>query len=313
MPFMNSIITSKFLRISLITLVSALALTLGSCGGNQSASSLEDELNKEMADSNINETSREMITDLIGSFPTPIEMALIVKQGEYPFNKKYLLTTDSLQRFSDNYSKAMAMGAFGANMGYINIYEKSLMAVEYLSAIRILSKDLDLEHLFDFETMLDLATSSDNIDSLIIMSTKSFNDMDEHLREKGRDELSVLMILGTWLEGNFITANLYLAKPEENVKDRISEQKDSFEKLIKIMTEAYPNDEYITSLLAKFQKMVSLYGEIEIEYIFREPLMTEVDGQLVIVDQSEMIITASDECVTGIAREMLRLRNELLN
>ena len=155
-----SIIVSFFLTILLV-----------SCSG-KAENSLEDEMNKtEVSKINV---SKEAIDKLIQSFPSPIETSIIIKKAGNAFNSELLIPTKKLDRFVSNYDKAMAMGAFGGDMGYINIYEKSFVAIDYLAAIRSLSVDLEIDRFFDFESMIRMAKSSSNIDSLMQMSTESF-------------------------------------------------------------------------------------------------------------------------------------------
>ncbi len=127
------------------------------------------------------------------------------------------------------------MGAYGGDMGYINIYEKSFVAAEFLAAIRTLSVDLEIDRFFDFEDMIRMAKSSSNIDSLQQLSTESFNNMEKYLREKGRNELSVLIVFGTWLEGAYIISYITESNMTEEMKNRVAEQKESVKKITEIL------------------------------------------------------------------------------
>ena len=187
---MKQIITQlKFLSICLLLLGAT------SCGGG-AENSLESELME--PDESTNEISEEEIFNLIETFPSPIEMATVIKNSDYEFSSDKLLPADSADRFMTSYEKAMAMGAYGADMGYLNIYNKVFVLPDYLKMIRTLAKELDLDSFFDFESMMEMSDNVDNIDSLIQMSTESFNDMEAYLREQGRDEISLLIVFGTW-------------------------------------------------------------------------------------------------------------------
>jgi hypothetical protein len=286
------------------------------CGCGNSTNEIDDLEAKSVpvksVDSSENKVSRKMLKELIGSFPTPVEMALTIKQSHQPFDKEFLLNAADAPNFSSNYEKAIAMGGYSADMGIIHIYGKSLMAVEYLGAVRTLAKQLDLEQFFDFRALLDMARNSSNIDSLTVVTTKSFNDMDGHLREKGRDELSLLIIFGTWLEGLNVFSNYYLAHPSEELRNRIAEQKVSLEKMNLIMTAAYETDPYFEQLTLGMEPLVELYKGVILDYVYKEPEMVEVNGQLVVVDKSEMKIVVTDETIKQIAKEIRSLRKSLL-
>jgi hypothetical protein len=295
--------------------ISALYIGLLSCSifmtgcSASSDNTVEEKLNQKVS-SKI-KVSRESIDQLIQSFPSPIETSIIIKKAGNEFSSELLIPTKKIDRFVSSYDKAMAMGSFGGDMGYINIYGKSFVAIDYLAAIRLLSVDLEIDRFFDFEDMIRMAKSSSNIDSLQRMSTESFNNMEKYLREKGRNELSVLIVFGTWIEGAYIVSYIANDNMSEEMKNRVAEQKESVEKINEILVSA-SSDKYFANLARQLKPLNELYKKIKIEKIMKEPEMKEVDGQLVFIDKSETKIHADEDVVKNIINETIKLRNELL-
>ncbi len=299
---MNRKITKIFATILLVS------LGLSSCGGD-AKNSVEDQMNN-LDQSNV-KVSKDAIDQLIQSFPSPIETSIIIQKAGNDFSSELLIPTKKLDRFVSSYDKAMAMGAFGGDMGYINIYGKSFVAIDYLAAIRLLSVDLEIDRFFNFEDMIRMAKSSSNIDSLQQMSTESFNNMEKYLREKGRDELSVLIVFGTWLEGAYIVSYIANDNLSVEMKNRVAEQKESVEKINDILVSA-SGDKYFANLARQLKPLLELYNKVKIEKIMREPEMTEVNGELVFIDKSETIIHANGNVVQELINETIKLRNQLL-
>jgi len=296
----------KSFTLPLAALMLALSITT-SCS-NSEANGLEESLNSKKMNLKI---SKEELDLLIQSFPSPIETSLVIKNAGNPFNSSILIPTKNLERFVSNYDKALAMGAFGGDMGYINIYEKSFVAMDYLGAIRMLSKDLEIDQFFDFDQMISMAKNSSNADSLLQMSTESFNKMEAHFRDKGRNELSILIVLGTWLEGSYIISNLAKGKMTEEMKNRVAEQKESVEKLAGLLKKA-ESDPYFSKLSKSMTGLKTLYDKIKIEQIIREPEMQEINGELVFIDKSETKILAKKEDISSVIDATMNLRDELL-
>lgn len=290
--------------------LSLLALFAGllSCGGGNAENSLEDEIME--PDETNTEISQEEIFNLIETFPTPVEMAQVIKNGNYDFSSDMLLPADSADKFSTSYEKAMAMGAYGADMGYLNIYNKVFLVPDYLKMVRTLAKDLDLDNFFDFESMIEMSENIDNVDSLIQMSTDSFNEMEAYLREQGRDEISLMIVFGTWLEGAYVVSEIAASSQDQIMMDRVAEQKDFVIELNRIFKSS--SDDYFQKLAANMAPLEELYQGVEIEFIMKEPTMEEVDGQLVFIDNSETIIHAEEGVINKIIEGTEVLRNELL-
>lgn len=295
---------SKTLMIGAIVV----SVILGACSSSEE-NSLEKEMNQ-VSTSKV-KVSKEEIDQLIQSFPSPIETSMIIQNAGNKFNSELLLPTKKLDRFVSSYDKAMAMGAYGGDMGYINIYGKSFVAAEFLAAIRLLSVDLEIDRFFDFEDMIRMAKSSSNIDSLQRMSTESFNSMEKYLREKGRNELSVLIVFGTWLEGSYIISDIAKGNMTPEMINRVAEQKGSVAKITEILV-ANSEDKYFANLARQVKPLNDLYGKVTIETIMREPEMKEIDGQLVFIDNSETKILTPEGIVDEIVEETIKLRSNLL-
>ena len=107
----------------------------------------------------------------------------------------------------------------------LNIYDKNTQIIDYLTGISKLADGIKVGQFFDFASLKRLATSRENIDSLMYISVNSFNNMDTYLRENQRGHLSALMITGIWVEGRYRATQVAKANPDPVLKDRIGEQK----------------------------------------------------------------------------------------
>lgn len=257
-----------------------------------------------------NETT-ELTNDLIESIPSPVEMSEIIKSSGGKFNAQFVSKTNNLDRFKDNNERAFNMGVFVADMGYINIYEQTMYTINYLNAIKRIADELKIGQFFDSETLKRLSSNSSNVDSLLHISTTNFNKMDEYLRQQNRSELSVLLITGAWFEGLHLATQITKTNQSKELMDRIGEQKVNIENIHQVL-EAYKSKSYFASLAEKIGKLKSVYDKVEIKYEHRAPIKKEVNGALVLVDNSETIITISKEQVAEITKLTEEIRKELI-
>lgn len=291
-----------------LILMTLLSSALCSCEDNTPENTLEKEMME--PDESGTALSKEEIFNLIETSSTPVEMSMVIKNADYDFSDDLLLPTDDLDKFSTSYEKATAMGAYGTDIGFLNIYNKLHIVPDYLMVTRNLSKGLDLDSFFDFQKMMDMSENIENIDSLIQLSTESFNEMEAHLRRQGRDEISLLIVFGTWLEGTYLTAEFAQKFNDADMVDRVAEQKEFVTEIDRIFTAS--DDRYFHVLSEELKPLVELFDQVEVEEVLREPTVKEENGEMIIIDNSELRIHADEGVLQNLIEEIKSLRIELL-
>jgi hypothetical protein len=258
------------------------------------------------------EVADETMEEMVENVSSPIEMAALIKSLGVPFSKDYLATTDYVDDYVTSSKQAFALGIFGADMGYLNMYEKTTSVVDYLSAIKTLADQVNVGQFFDFPTLKRLATNSQNIDSLMYISVHSFNQMDKYLRENKRGNLSSLMISGVWVEGLYLGTQVAMTTDSEDLAERIGEQKTVLGQLLLIL-DNYKGDSFIQDLITDLNLLKEDFKDIEITVEYGEPEAQEVNGELVIIQNEKSIVNISDEQLEAITARTKEIRNKLIN
>jgi hypothetical protein len=287
----------------------ALVMSLVACGGEKSTS-LEDEL----GDTSLRVNSKKqakMLDDLIQSIPSPVEMNTVIKSTGAAFNANIMHKTSQVDKYTTNYDQAFNVGVYTADMGYINVYDKTMYSLACISAIKKLSDAIQVGQFFDFEALQRLSKNSNNVDSLQYISINSFNKMDAYLRSQNRGELSVLIVSGAWLEGLHVATQTMKAKSNDELREKIGEQKIVLESLMKIlnMCDQIP---HFKKIISGYDKLNEVFKKVEIKYIQGEPVTKIIDGQMVIEDSSTSEIIMSDAQLKEITELTEKVRSELL-
>jgi hypothetical protein len=309
MQILNTFKRNLAKTVSGLFFISAICVTTG-CGNSSEDAFLEDFSETTLEDSGP-EISEEVINDLIQSIPSPVEMASLIKSAGGAFNSQLINKTENTQRFSNNNEQSINMGIYVADLGYVNIYEKTMYSIDYLNAIRSLAEEIKVGHFFDFETLKRLSANSQNIDSILFISTSNFNKMDAFLRQQKRAELGVLIVTGAWIEGLYITTQIAKASPNPELYDRIGDQKFNMDNLYLILN-AYRDKPFFASLTEQIKPLKEVYDQIKITYEYAEPEAKEVNGKLVIIDNSKNIIHITDDHVAQITERVEGIRNEIV-
>lgn len=254
--------------------------------------------------------SEEALDEIVQSVSSPIEMAALIMEIGTPFSMDYLASTDFVDRHNTSFQMAYSLGVFGADLGYLNIYNKNTQIFDYLTAINKLADGIRVGQFFDFATLKKLATSRENIDSLMYISVSSFNNIDSYLRENNRGHLSALMITGVWIESMYLATQVARQTPNPALSERIGEQKLNLNNLFLILN-PYKNQQQIADLLVSMNEIKQVFDEVEIIYEMGEPESVEKDGMVMIVQNEKSIVQITEEQLKKIINKTEEVRNKL--
>jgi len=286
------------------------AFILTSCGDSNKLEIEAELMNQAFDSSQSVSISRDVLDEMMQTLPSPIETANLITQSKSSFNKDLLIPAQNAVNFPNKYSQALALGGYGVDLGYINLNNKMLYVVEYLESVNTISKELKVNQFLDFSTLNTLAKNRNNVDSLIRISTENFNHIDEYLRSKERGDLSVLILIGSWVEGLHMFNNIAKENPSDEITKRIGEQKIIINNIYAIL-DKIDQVAYYRELKGKLNGLKDVYANVKISYVYKEPVMKEVNGELVIEDASESFVELTKKDMELIDKEITKLRNSI--
>ena len=250
--------------------------------------------------------------DFSVGFSSPIEIANLLQVRGVPFSQRYLASSLEASNQVSSFDKALAMCILGANLGYLNIYEKTGNSIEVLASIKKLAEGINVGQFFDFETIKRLSLSKSNLDSLLFLSVDSYNKIDRYLTDNNRGQLSALIITGAWIEAQYLVTQVIKQYPDDLLRDRIGEQKQFLNDLIRMM-EPYCNlDRQYAGLCSKLKEISDKYDDIEISFTEGEPVSMEQDGGLVITQTETSEVEMTDKQLEDIIKITEKIRNALI-
>lgn len=263
--------------------------------------------------SQVEKLSEEAIDDISRNISSPVEIANILQRMNVPFSNSFLASSIDASRISTSFDRALKLGILGADLGYLNMYEKTGNSIDLLASIKKLADGINVGQFFDFETLKRLSLNKSNLDSLLYLSLDSYNQIDRFLREKGRGQLSALMITGVWIEGQYLATQVLKHYPDSLLRNRVGEQKVILNDLIMLLAPYCNVGKEYTDLCRLMQELKEKYREIRITYTLGEPQMVEKDGALVVVQTDESRVEMSDEQLEAIIVTSEKIRNRLIS
>ncbi len=256
--------------------------------------------------------SPEAIADISKNISSPVEIANLLQTLEVPFSQNYLAASIDANKQSTSFDKALKLGILGADLGYLNMYEKTGSSLDVLSSIRKLAEDIKVGQFFNFESIKRLSQNKSNLDSLLFISIDSYNQIDNYLRSNDRGQLSALMIIGVWTEGQYLATQVVSQVPDKRLSDRIGEQKIILNDLLLLVSPYCNRDPEFTSLCKNLQDIKDKYRDIRITYTQGDPISTEKEGRLVITQTETSVVEMSKEQLEGIIEITKNIRDRLI-
>jgi hypothetical protein len=257
--------------------------------------------------------SDEAIDDISRNISSPVEIANILQKMSVPFSADYIASSIDAGRLSTSFDKALKLGILGADLGYLNMYEKTGTSIDIVTSIKKLADGINVGQFFDFETIKRLSLNRSDLDSLLFLSLSSYNQIDKFLRDKGRGQLSALMITGVWIEGQYLATQVLRQNPDTLLRNRVGEQKVILNDLLMLLAPYCNSGHEFRSLCQNMQNMKEIYRDIRITYSIGEPEMVEKDGALVVIQTDQSKVYMTDEQLAGIIDITRNIRNKLIS
>lgn len=290
-----------------VALSAAVASMMTGCAGGSS-----QQLDEVGEDSTSVIVSGEVVSDMIQNISSPVEMANEIKNSGVTFSKDMLNAAGLESNYETSFKRAVNLGVYAADLGYINTFGKSTVVVDYLTSIKRLADGIGVGQFLDFSTLSSLAKNSTNLDSLKQLSVNSFNEIDKYLREQKRSNVSTAIVVGTWVEGIHITSSVIAQTQNKGLIDRLGEQKNIVD-IISIVVNTYGRSDSDFKVLSKeIDKLKEIYSGVEVTTQMGTPISKEVDGMLVIEQNEVTTVNISPEQVDAIIKQVDVIRNLII-
>lgn len=298
-------IYKKMLNKNVLAAVIAVVF-LTSCGGDNKKEDGKDELveTPDTVKTNIVNVGGELF-----SVPSPIQTALLIQKSGITYDKSILHASNKVNTFSTDYSKSINLGIYGADLGYVSLYNQTQDALGYLASVKQLADKLGISAAFDASTMERIKNNVTNKDSMMVLVGIAYRGSDAYLKNNQRTNVSSLILTGGWIESMHFSVTAYKSKPTEVVRFRIAEQKQALNSLLKILGNS--TEPEVVALTAQLADLNKIYDGIQFKYNFVEPV-TDTTKKLTYINSTTEVIV-SDEQIALITDKIKEIRNKIIS
>ena len=246
----------KQVSISFLSVV--LIISLVNCKGGSNSSS--DESSSQKLDKSELE---QKVRDVVYPLPTAFEVTEMINKIEASYIIGISNETANVDKYFTDKDQALNLGVYSADLSYASTYKMKQEVMSYMKVSQDLIIDLGITGAFSSDLVDQVEASLDNKDKLVDLITNTFYDTYEYLVKNNKEDLSLLVLAGTWIEGMYITCNISetVYNNPELVKV-ILHQKASLDKLVDLLV---PHNEHetIKSVLLDLKPIKDIYDSVD--------------------------------------------------
>ena len=238
--------------------------------------------------------------------PSPMETARIIQKEGLPFNADYLCNLSMADQDGMSTDHAIHLGLYGADVSYASIFQKNAESLQYLEAVKTLSKELGVGSVLSEDIIARAEKNRANRDTIVTIVSRAFFDLNQQLKVAGHEDLSGLVVAAGWVEG------LYLATREldgatDGLKQRIAEQKLILEDVLDLI-DSYSDSPAIESMISQLQPVLAAFDGVG-SAGDATPTVDNNEGVIVISGGNKL--KADDETISAISEAVALVRNNL--
>jgi hypothetical protein len=120
------------------------------------------------------------------------------------------------------------------------------------------------------------------------------------------------MIIGVWIEGQYLATQVVNIYPDKMLSDRIGEQKIILNDLLLLISPYCKRDPEFISLCKDLQDIKDKYRDIRITYTQGDPVSVEKNGGLTIKQTETSVVAMSKEQLNGVVEITKNIRDKLI-
>ena len=243
------------------------------------------------------------------SIPSPIQTAMLIEKSGAEYDKSYLNDAKKVTTYATNFQKALNLGVYGADVGYVTIYDQSQDALKYLGVINKLSDELGITGAFDENTIKRFESNFGVRDSMLNLVAVAYRNADAFLKDNDRLNVGALVLAGGWIETVYFSTQIAVKDGNQDVINRIGEQKYTLNNIVKMLTPYYNQPEY-DALVDDLIELAYDFDAIDIQYTYEKPEVDIANKTTKINSKTEVVITP--EHLESIAGKVEMIRNKIV-
>jgi len=242
-------------RLPLASMAAAALLLATSCGSGHEGQEGQDSA-QTMTEIPEDKEDLRQVVDEAYPLPTSFDLTQMLNQSGASYILSITNPAANVDKYLTDRQRALNLGIYSADLSYASTYQQTQETMQYMEVTQRLMDELSISSAYNQDLPERIESNLENKDSLVAIITDSFYDTYKYLNQNGNENLSLLVVAGSWTEGAFLASELAItARNNAELRKVLASQKDSFDKLLGILEANMADDANVQSVQTELAKL----------------------------------------------------------
>jgi len=303
-----------FTKISFSLILGMSVLSSCQSDGKKSSQSEEDKIVQSAT-----EVDQQMMEDfsksklIFYSLPSPLETAMLIKRSGARYDDEILNPVSNVSNYNTNLKMAINLGIYSADLSYTSLFDQTQSSIQYMGCAKKLADGLSILDAIDENTIKKLEDNMNNREAVMEIISETFMNSNAYLKENDRHAISVMVLVGGWVEGLYLATTLTNGSMDNNKRllDRIIYQKLSLITVMNLL-ESHAENEDIVYLQSKMDELKSIFEQVKIVNTSKVQAETDSENKVTTI-KADSETYMSEEVFKQLIEKVAEIRNEFIS
>ena len=263
--------TKKILRSGMLAILSlALVFALTDCKKSQKKG---EDKTSEKSEKISKEDVKKQVEEVVYPIPTTYNITKKLNEIGAGFIIGISNDVENVDKYVAEDKQAMNLGVYSADLSYTSAYGMKQYTKDYMNVTKTLIQELGITGAFSVDFYNKVEKNLDNKEKLIDLISDSFYDTYEYMNKKDKDELSLLVVAGSWIEAMYITTHISeTTYHNKEIVKLIENQEKTLNDLLEAI-KPYKEHESINKIIKGLTPIKNTYKNLDEEGFTKEQVM----------------------------------------
>lgn len=262
------------------------AAFLVACGNNTQEHGTEpakDTAKAEVVTQPENELADFKFRTLVINIPSPFEIVALSPKSGIAFKPEVVNPTDKASKYTTSTKKGLNYGVYMVDLVYLSANDHFSDVKSYFTASGTLAKSLEFYESFENVVGNRIENNIDKKDTINKIMDQVYTEMDSYLRSNDRLLTATHILVGSWVESQYITFSLIKDETKNAANEalfkKVVEQSFTSRKLVDVLKD-YEKEKEFKPVIDGIKELDALYSTLHSENALTKEVVQKIYDKL---------------------------------